>query len=447
MRAFALLSLLSLASQGGLANLVTENIVQLAQANPQLSTFVSAIMAAGLADTLTGKGPFTLFAPTNRALERIESKALKALLANKADLNLVLEYHVLPSNLSMRSLMAMNVAKTLQGESVEVSDPASSTMEVNDATVLTADLLASNGIVHVIDDLLMPPPFRRLPNKVDIVHVAKRNAQLSTFVAAIAAGKLATKLEGTGSFTVFAPTNAAFARISTDKLEKLLGNQALLDQLLEYHVLRSRFVMQGLREKATRMLSTIASDTVILRKSGGATKVNNAHVATEGMEASNGIAHVVDEVLVPPNFPIALHSEDIVELIERQPDLSTLMQALVNGKLRARLSAGGPHTLFAPTNEAFAKMPAAQLKQLLARPKRLDAILEYHILAGSLNMWDLQLVRSATTAQGGVVTIGGSTNNALVNNARVLKGDIATRNGVVHFIDAVLMPPEEPLVV
>merc|ERR1712232_1053213 len=134
-----------------------QNIVQLAQASPDLSTLVKALTAGGLTGTLAGIGPFTVFAPTNEAFSKIETKALNALLANKAALDKVLEYHVLAANFSMRELMAVKIAKTLEGETLNVSDPGSSVIKVNDATVLKADVLASNGIVHVIDTLLLPP--------------------------------------------------------------------------------------------------------------------------------------------------------------------------------------------------------------------------------------------------------------------------------------------------
>merc|ERR1711879_791114 len=143
----------------------------------------------------------------------------------------------------------------------------------------------------------------------------------------------------------------------------------------------------------------------------------------------NGVVHVIDKVLVPPDFPMELYSEDIVELSESQPDLSTLVEALVVGKLTSTLSGQGPYTVFAPTNEAFAKIPAAELQKLLNNPKELDSLLEYHVLAGRFSMRDLMSVRSAKTLEGDDVTVSGSGNVVNVNNAKVLKADDATSNG------------------
>merc|ERR1719443_1602035 len=191
---------------------------------------------------------------------------------------------------------------------------------------------------------------------------------------------------------------------------------------------------------------TSAVITFALFTMNGDIMVNNAKVITADVDATNGVVHVINRVLVPPNFPIALYPEDIVELAEGQPDLSTLVQALVAGKLTSTLSGAGPFTVFAPTNKAFAKIPAADLQKLLADPKELDAVHEYHVLAGKFGMRDLMSVRRAKTLEGGTVHVTGS-QTIHVNDAKVLKADVGASNGLVHIIDNVLMPPKTMLVV
>jgi uncharacterized surface protein with fasciclin (FAS1) repeats len=423
----------------------SQNIVQLAEANPDLSTLVKALTAGGLTGTLSGTGPFTVFAPTNEAFAKIEPKALQALLADKKKLDKVLEYHVLAANFTMLELMSVKVAKTLEGESVEISDPSSSTIQVNNATVLKANLGASNGYVHIIDSLLDPPSSPPLPNKVDIVHLAQRNADLSTLVSALTAGKLVATLEGAGPFTVFAPSNEAFNKIPKAKLTQLLGDQKMLDQILEYHVLSGSFTMRDLQ--ATKVIETLEKEEVVVRSIGNEIMINNADVTEADLEATNGFVHVIDKVLVPPDFPMELYSENIVELAESQPDLSTLVQALIVGKLTATLSGVGPYTVFAPTNEAFAKIPSTDLQKLLDNPTELDRVLEYHVLAGHFNMRDLMAVRSVATLEGDKVNVSGSGEAIDVNNAKVIKADLGATNGIVHLIDTVLMPPTIPNIV
>jgi transforming growth factor-beta-induced protein len=426
----------------------TQNIVQLAQATPDLSTLVTALTAGGLTETLSGKGPFTVFAPTNEAFAKIETKALNALLQNKAELDKVLEYHVLAADLRMRELMAVKIVKTLEGEYVDVSDPGG-VIKVNNAKVLTSDVAASNGFVHIIDTVLMTPSGPPLNITKDIVHVAQGNADLSTLVAALTAGKLVATLEGKGPFTVFAPTNKAFAKIPKHTLTKLLGNQKLLDQLLEYHVVSGDWSTRAMIGEMKSMykydfLPTLEKEDVIVRSMNNAIMVNNANVVLADVEATNGVVHVVDKVLVPPNFPLALYPLDIVELSESQLSLPTFVQALVAGKLTATLSGKGPYTVFAPTNDAFFKIPAADLQRLLANPTELDKVLEYHVLAGKLSMRDLMSVLSAKTLEGQNLKVSGSGKVINVNDAKVLKADVEASNGVVHVIDTVLMPPNAP---
>jgi transforming growth factor-beta-induced protein len=197
---------------------------------------------------------------------------------------------------------------------------------------------------------------------------------------------------------------------------------------------------------SAKVINTLEKEEVIVRSMNGAIMVNNADVTKADVEATNGFVHIINRVLVPPDFPMTLYSEDIVELAESQPDLSTLVQALVAGKLTTTLSGTGPFTVFAPTNEAFSKIPDADLQKLLANPKELDAVLEYHVLAGDFSMRDLMSVRSATTLEGGKVTVSGSGSVVKVNDATVVKADVRADNGVVHVIDAVLMPPKSLIV-
>jgi len=448
--------------------LASQNWCSFAQRDPALSTLLTALTAGGLTGPpyflggLCGTGPFTVFAPTNEAFAKIETKALNTLLANKAELDKVLEYHVLAAKLHMLELMSAKIIKTLEGENVKVSD-AGGVIKVDNAKVLEADIGASNAIVHVIDTVLMPPSMSPLPLKANIVQVAERNADLSTLVAALTAGKLVATLEGKGPFTVFAPTNEAFAKIPKATLTQLLGNQKLLDQLLKYHVLgelswsNTSFSKRDLITEShwsAKLISTLEKESVAVRSrcnrkdifngcGEGVIEimVNNANVVTADVEATNGVVHVVDKVLVPPNFPLSPYPEDIVELAESQPDLSTLVAALVAGKLTATLSGLGPFTVFAPTNEAFAKIPAADLQKLLTNTEELDAVLEYHVLAGKFDMRDLMAVRSAKTLEGDTVTVTGSSNAVNVNDAKVLKADLAATNGIVHVIDTVLSLP------
>ncbi|MDQ5944043.1 MAG: hypothetical protein QG658_109 [Patescibacteria group bacterium] len=133
----------------------TQNIVELASANPEFSTLVTAIKAAGLVETLSSEGPFTVFAPTNAAFEKLPAGTLDSLLANPEQLKAVLTYHVVPDDVTAAEVVNLTSAPTVNGKTLTISVDGS-TVKVNNATVTQTDIDASNGTIHVIDTVLIP---------------------------------------------------------------------------------------------------------------------------------------------------------------------------------------------------------------------------------------------------------------------------------------------------
>jgi len=278
------------------------NIVELAESQPDLATLVTAVVAGKLAPTLSSN-QFTVFAPTNEAFAKIPTATLQKLLADTAALDKVLEYHVLPGHFTMRDLMSVQKAQTLEGAAVTVM--SNNGIKVNDANVLKADIAASNGVVHVIDSVLMPPTET---SKKNIVQLAQSQRELSTLVTALTAADLTGFLSqteayiGGGPFTVLAPTNEAFAKIGKYALQALLKNKQLLRKVLEYHVIRGKFTIEDLAR--ARTARTVESNFVDVSKRGWSSDnfVVNKHsvVLTADVEASNGIVHIIDSVLTLP---------------------------------------------------------------------------------------------------------------------------------------------------
>jgi len=152
-------------------------------------------------------------------------------------------------------------------------------------------------------------------------------------------------------------------------------------------------------------------------------------------------SHPVEITFYYPRFD---PRKNIVQLAQSDSDLSTLVSALVAGKLTATLSGTGPYTVFAPTNEAFGKLPSSTLKHLLdpKNEKELDAVLEYHVVPGQrLHSKDLKTFQEVTTVEGDKLTIVKTALRVIVNNATVTTADIDAKNGVIHIIDSVLIPP------
>jgi uncharacterized surface protein with fasciclin (FAS1) repeats len=131
-----------------------KNIVETAVENPEFSTLVTAVKAADLVATLSGPGPFTVFAPTNDAFAKIPAETLQAVLADKAKLTSILTYHVVSGKVMAKDVAGMTEAKTVQGSTVKID--ASNGVMINDAKVVKADIECTNGVIHVIDSVLMP---------------------------------------------------------------------------------------------------------------------------------------------------------------------------------------------------------------------------------------------------------------------------------------------------
>merc|ERR1712166_358134 len=421
----------------------TQTIVDLAVATPDLSTLVAALKAGGLVDTLSGKGPFTVFAPTNEAFAALPAGTLANLLKpeNKAQLVDLLTYHVVSGDVHAKDITDMEMIKTVEGKNV-TARVTSGGILINSAKVVTADVDASNGVIHIIDAVPMPgnPP---KPASKTIVDIAVANADLSTLVTALKAGGLVKTLEGKGPFTVFAPTNKAFAKLPAATLAHLLDptNVKELDAVLTYHVVAgvaafSKDLTDGEKIKTVEGQNVVASIYM-----GDRIFINNALVTTADVAASNGVIHIIDTVL---SLPVP---KTIVDLAVATPDLSTLVAALKAGGLVSTLEGKGPFTVFAPTNEAFAKLPPLYLKLLLdpKNVKTLQKLLTYHVVAGvaafSKDLTDGEKIK---TVEGETVTARVSAAGIKINDSTVITADVAAQNGVVHVIDAVLMPSGMP---
>jgi len=270
-------------------------------------------------------------------------------------------------------------------------------------------------------------------------------------VGALVGGDLVDTLSGDGPFTVFAPTNEAFAKLPAGTLDDLMKpeNKDQLVDILTYHVVPGNNKAHDFTY--FQKLTTVEGKPVEVFSEGGKVQVGPSSVSlsTVGSAdnlATNGVVHIIDEVLLPPSVPSK--DKTIVELAESVDSLSTLVAALVGGGLVDTLSGEGPFTVFAPTNEAFAKLPAGTLDDLM-KPENKDQlvdILTYHVVPGKILAGDLSSFQAVTTVEskplhvvswGGQVQLGPS----LTDLSKVTLADNLAVNGVVHVIDGVLLPP------
>lgn len=278
------------------------DVVQLAQANPDLSILVEAVDAAGLAGTLKQAGPYTVLAPTNAAFASLLSElgVTKAqLLADKALLTTVLTYHVLPGTVRRADIPMGKAVTTLQGSIFKV-DTVGSTLRITDgrnrtSSITATDIHATNGVVHVIDKVILPA------NK-NIVQTAQSLPDFSILVEAVVAADLQATLSGTGPFTVFAPTNAAFAALLSElgiSKSALLADKALLTKVLTYHVVSGRVLKANV--PVGTPITTVQGDTFTVNAALAIAdqRGRSANIVATDVLTSNGVIHVVDKVILP----------------------------------------------------------------------------------------------------------------------------------------------------
>jgi len=277
-----------------------------------------------------------------------------------------------------------------------------------------------------------------------IVDIAVSAGNFETLVAAVSAAGLVETLQGEGPFTVFAPTDEAFAALPEGTLEALLADpQGQLTQILLYHVVPGKVMSTDLSDGMTA--ETLQGSPVTFSIKDGVVKVNDATVIAADIEASNGVIHVIDAVILPPSEEAAEEAPgNIAEVAAAAGNFETLLAAVEAAGLVDALTSEGPFTVFAPTDEAFAALPEGTVESLLADPEgALTQILLYHVVPGKVMSTDLSDGMTAETLQGSPVTFSIKDGVVQVNEATVIAADIEASNGVIHVIDAVILPPSE----
>ncbi|MFN5495578.1 MAG: fasciclin domain-containing protein [bacterium] len=271
----------------------SKNIVETAVAAGNFKTLVAAVQAAGLAETLSG-GSFTVFAPTDEAFAKLPAGTLEMLLKpeNKAKLASILTYHVVPGKVMAADVVKLTNAGTVQGQRVDISAKGGA-VTVDGAKVVATDIACSNGVIHVIDSVI-------LPTDKNIVAVAASNGSFNTLVAAVKAAGLVETLSGKGPFTVLAPTDAAFAKLPAGTLENLLKpeNKKQLVEILTYHVVPG---VAAYSDQVVKMseIPTVLGSPIKVTVKDGKVMLGNATVAIVDVETSNGVIHAIDTVLLP----------------------------------------------------------------------------------------------------------------------------------------------------
>ena len=397
------------------------------------NTLVNAVVQANLLTTLSGDGPFTVFAPTDQAFTDagVDLTALDTPEGNQALAN-ILQYHVISGEVPASGVTDCLSADAVNGQPLSFTVGDSGVM-VNDANVITTDVITSNGLIHVIDKVLTPTDTPR-----DIPRTAQCTGSHNSLVAAVVQAELLTTLQDAGPFTVFAPTDQAFtdAGIDLAALDTPEGKQTLSDILL-YHVVPSSVPSSAVTDC---MLADAANTQPLSFTVGNGVMVNDANVIQADVMASNGIIHVIDKVLTPSDTP-----RDIPRTAQCTGAHDSLVAAVIQAELLTTLQGEGPFTVFAPTDQAFtdAGIDLAALDTPEGK-QTLSDILLYHVVASEVPSSAVTDCLSADTVNTNPLSFTVDDSGVMVNNATVVTPDVQTSNGVIHVIDKVLLPTATP---
>jgi uncharacterized surface protein with fasciclin (FAS1) repeats len=355
------------------------DIVDIAVNDGRFTTLVTALQAANLVDTLKGEGPFTVFAPTDEAFNALPDGTLEGLLADIPALTDVLLYHVVPGKVMAADVVNLESADTVLGQPVSISVTDGNVM-VDNANVIIPDIEGSNGVIHVIDAVLIPASDESM----------MMDEPMGEPVASCT------------DYTVQA--DDWLSKIA----EKELGDVLAYPQLVE------------------------------------ATNAAAAESSRYAMIANADIIEVGQVICIPAGGEMMdepMAGMDIVDTAVAAGNFTTLAQLLTDAGLVETLKGEGPFTVFAPTDEAFAAVPAETMAALGADPALLASVLTYHVVPGKVMAADVVNLESADTVQGEPISITVDGESVMVNNAQVTATDIEATNGVIHVIDAVILPP------
>jgi transforming growth factor-beta-induced protein len=418
----------------------TQNIVEIAQSNG-FDRLAEAVVRAGLVDDLSGTTELTVFAPTNEAfdalLETIGQESIQDVPVSV--LQQVLLYHVVAGSVMSTDISAGGVT-TLQGSDITLS--VSNGIMVNDASVQAPfDVEATNGVVHTIDEVLVPAGVAQFVNTV--LEPAYFNNNFTTLIAAAAKAGLVETLLTTENLTIFAPANDAFtaAGIVVEDTDV-----PTLTAVLTYHVIGAKVMSNGIPREGTTLNG--ANLYFSLTESGAYINGNTMITAVD-IESGSGVVHVIDQVLLPPTGNLVETAVALSEGGEFTALVAALTRTANEGtaeqNLITVLSGDGPFTVFAPTDEAFQNLldSNADWNSLSDIPlETLIAVLTYHVVPARAYDKDLASALQngeLPTANGQNISIDLAT-LTINSNSNITGVNTNATNGVIHVINSVLLP-------
>lgn len=398
---------------------------------------VTALVVTGMNNELRSAGPHTVFAPTDAAFRNAPPTIVNKILNDRDLTRKLLQYHIMDQGICAAAIIGNAKLPTKEGQKLELSCDAGDRLTINGIPARETDVVGINGVIHVLDELLVPESVKSLGE------VAK-DLKLNTFASKARTSGLWRRLEGDSkdSYTVFAPSDDAFAELPDQERSLLENSNEALKKVMDFHMVPGKLTSKQFTQSPA--LSTTASGVnakvhVAVRQNKEF-EVNNAKISSPDNEAENGVIHVIDKVMIPPDGLV-------VDKVHEESKLSLFFGLVQASGLDAMLLEDGRYTIFAPTKEAFEEMDEPFLERLMRDSKLLKQFLQYHMLDNVVYTRSLQpdlhyRFKSMTGDSLDLKKEGGADGSILINGeARIVKQDVGAENGVIHLIDKALECP------
>ncbi|XP_019943498.2 periostin, osteoblast specific factor b isoform X3 [Paralichthys olivaceus] len=403
---------------------VGSTIQDVIEVDEDLATLSDVAHSAGMLEKLGQPGHYTLFAPTNEAFESLGTDVLERLQSDKQAIQALLKFHMLDSVQCSEAIMAGSSYETLEGNNIEIGCDGESLTINGVKLVRKKDIVTTNGVIHLIDKVLMPDSAKQV---MDLV-----GSTQSTFLDMMSELGLSAAMRPEAEYTLLAPLNAAF----TD--EVMFMDQRLLKIILESHILKKKIVLGELYNG--QRLETIGGKLLRVFIYRTAVCIENSCLIRGSKEGSNGALHLMRTLLKPAE-------KTMFEILTEKGGFKIFLSLMETAGLTDLLKQEGDFTLFAPSDAAFASLSERDLALLKGDMNALRTILLYHInngvfIGGGLETGVTNLLKSL---QGSNLRLMFANNSMLVNSVQVPESDIMATNGVVHFVNQVLYPGDIPV--
>ncbi|XP_057706923.1 transforming growth factor-beta-induced protein ig-h3 [Corythoichthys intestinalis] len=398
---------------------VSNNLHALIDVDDDLETLRTAIAAAGLSDLLQSEGQYTVLAPTDEAFRKIPPETLNRILGDPVSLRDLLNYHILKNMRCAESIVSGTPMETLQGTVLEVGCDRDGLTINGKAVVGKKDQLATNGVVHYIDQLLIPDSAKTL------LELAESSDVTTTAIKMFAQAGLSGHLKGSEALTVLVPLDDALAGMPAADVGKALS----------HHIVRGLLSSKSLyHNQELETLSGVKLRVFVYRNN---LCIENACLAAHDKTGRYGTMFTVDNLLTPP-------AGTIMDVLKADDRFSVLVGAIQVAGMTELLNQPGALTFFAPTDAAFRAMSRPRVDELLRDRRQLSALLKFHLAEGTLVRGGVSSHTRVENLLGDKLELGARNYTVFVNRVPVIHGDLMATNGVVHGVDDVVeaLPPK-----